>query len=221
VKEYISAHCRIQGCAGSERCRHAVIENDFILEEIFSEAKKIELFFNNSKGNEDKLNVHRFFSTSASFCPNACSRPQIADFGIIAASVVHITDAQCTGCNACIESCREGAIEFPAPANPVIITEKCLHCGSCSAVCPSGTIAAAKTGYRILIGGMMGRHPMFAGELPNIYDRDDVVELFKICYGIYNDLFYSEIRFRNMILRYPEKLPLSLRPIFLNALGEG
>jgi sulfite reductase beta subunit-like hemoprotein len=32
------------------------------------------------------------FSASASFCPNACSRPQIADFGIIAASIVNITD---------------------------------------------------------------------------------------------------------------------------------
>lgn len=65
----------------------------------------------------------------------------------------------------------------------------------------------------------MGRHPMLAAELPHIYDRDTVIELFKICFEIYNDLFYSGLRFRNMILRYPEKLPISLREIFLTALN--
>lgn len=65
----------------------------------------------------------------------------------------------------------------------------------------------------------MGRHPMLASELPDIYDRDSVIELFKICFGIYNDHFYSGLRFRNMILRYPEKLPLPLRDVFLTALN--
>lgn len=219
MKEYISAHCRIQGCAGSERCRNAVIEKDPILEEISLEAKNIELSSNKSDVSESKILSHRLFSTSASFCPNGCSRPQIADFGIIAASIVNITDARCSGCNACIESCREDAIRFSTPGNPEIIREKCLYCGSCSAVCPAGTISFAKTGYRIFIGGMMGRHPMLAAELPYIYDRDAVIELFKICFGIYNDLFNSELRFRNMILRYPEKLPPPLREIFLTALS--
>jgi dissimilatory sulfite reductase (desulfoviridin) alpha/beta subunit len=219
VKEYISPHCRIQGCAGSERCRNAVIENDPILEKISLEAKKIEASSNHSNVSESKILSHRLFSASASFCPNACSRPQITDFGIIAASIVNITDAGCTGCNACIESCREDAIRFKTPVNPEIIREKCLHCGSCSTACPTGTISSSKTGYRIFIGGMMGRHPMLAAELPDIYDRDSVIELFKICFGIYNDHFYSGLRFRNMILRYPEKLPLSLREIFLTALN--
>jgi len=219
VKEYISPHCRIQGCAGSLRCRNAVIENDAILEKISLEAQKIEAYSNHSNESENKILNHRLFSTSASFCPNACSRPQIADFGIIAASIVQVTDAECTGCNACIESCREDAIRFSTPGNPEIIREKCLHCGSCSSACPSGTISAFKTGYRIFIGGMMGRHPMLAAELPFIYDRDTVIELFKICFEIYYDLFYSELRFRNMILQYPEKLPLSLREFFLTALN--
>jgi hypothetical protein len=60
---------------------------------------------------------------------------------------------------------------------------------------------------------------MLAAELPFIYDRDTVIELFKICFEIYYDLFYSELRFRNMILQYPEKLPLSLREFFLTALN--
>lgn len=219
MKEYISPHCRIQGCAGSERCRNAVIENDPILEKISLEAKKIETSSNHSNVNESKIHSHRLFSASASFCPNACSRPQIADFGIIAASIVNITDTECSGCNACIESCSEDAIRFSTPGNPEIIAEKCLHCGSCSSACPTGTISSATTGYRIFIGGMMGRHPALAGELPYIYDRDSVIEIFKICFEIYNDLFYSGLRFRNMILRYPEKLPLSLREMFLTALN--
>ena len=219
MKEYISPHCRIQGCAGSEKCRNAVIDYDSILEDISLTAKKIEFPSYNSDVSENKILSHRLFSMSASFCPNACSRPQIADFGIIASSIVQVTDAGCTGCNACIESCREDAIRFPTPATPEIIREKCLHCGSCSSSCPSGTISVFKTGYRIFIGGMMGRHPMLAAELPHIYDRDTVIELFKICFEIYNDLFYSELRFRNMILQYPEKLPLSLREFFLTALN--
>ena len=65
----------------------------------------------------------------------------------------------------------------------------------------------------------MGRHPALAGELPGIYDRETVIDYFKICFEIYNDLFYSGLRFRNMIARYPEKLPLHLREIFLISLN--
>lgn len=217
MKEYISTHSRIQGCTGSERCRNAVIENTSLLEQILSEAEKIELSQNNSKEDENKIPSHHFFSASASFCSNACSRPQIADFGIIAASIVNVTEIKCTGCNACLESCRENAIEFLAPSKPEIIREKCLYCGSCASVCPTGTLESVKAGYRIFLGGRMGRHPQLAVELPYIYDRDNVIELFKVCFGIYNDLFYLELRFIEMISRYPEKVPLSLRDMFITA----
>ena len=207
--EYMSARCRIQSCAGTESCRNAVIKNTSLIEQILSETEKVKLSKKISKGNENIIPSHRFFSVSTSFCPNACSRPQIADFGIIAASIVDVTEAKCTGCNACVESCRENAIEFPTPLNPKIISERCLHCGSCASACTAGTIVSAKTGYRIFLGGRMGRHPQFAAELPDIYDRNNVIELFNVCFGIYNDLFYSGLRFRDMILRYPDKAPLS------------
>jgi dissimilatory sulfite reductase (desulfoviridin) alpha/beta subunit len=130
-----------------------------------------------------------------------------------------VTGAECTGCNACIELCREEAIRFTTLKNPEIIENKCLYCGTCSGACPSGTLSSAETGYRIFIGGMMGRHPALAGELPFIYDRESVVELFKDSFVLYNELFDSQLRFRNMVLRYPEKLPAPRREIFLTALG--
>jgi dissimilatory sulfite reductase (desulfoviridin) alpha/beta subunit len=45
------------------------------------------------------------------------------------------------------------------------------------AACPTGTLATRKTGYRVLIGGKLGRHPRLARELPGIHDEETVVSM--------------------------------------------
>ena len=80
-------------------------------------------------------------------CPNACSRPQIVDFGIIGALRPRISNEPCTSCGACREGCSEGAITLEGePAQPVIDFDRCLACGQCLKVCPTGTLAEGEKG---------------------------------------------------------------------------
>ncbi len=40
-------------------------------------------------------------------------------------------------------------------------------------------------GYRVQLGGKLGRHPQLAKELPGIYDEDQVLHLVNDCLHIY------------------------------------
>ena len=55
--------------------------------------------------------------------------------------------------------------------------QRCVHCGSCIAACPTGTLKAVRKGYRVLIGGKLGRHPRLATELPGIHDAETVARM--------------------------------------------
>jgi anaerobic sulfite reductase subunit C len=132
------------------------------------------------------LKIHHAFRISISDCPNACSRPQIADVGLIGACHPAVTDAICNGCGACVEACRERAISLADDA-PLVDGEKCLSCGKCIAVCPTGTLRAGRSGYRILLGGKLGRHPRLATEIPGIFTKDRIPEIIDRCVEYYKD----------------------------------
>ena len=118
---------------------------------------------------------HRIFPNSLSLCPNACSQPQIADIGIIGAVKPEITDAPCSGCGRCLRACRENAITV---ANDnVAVHSGCLYCGMCISGCRSGTLTVEYEGFRILLGGKLGRHPMPAKELPGIYPASETSDI--------------------------------------------
>ena len=68
---------------------------------------------------------------------------------------------------------------------PVIDYERCVRCGKCMDVCPTGTLAAGDRGYRVLLAGKLGRHPRLAEELPGIYQEDEVVSILEGCLGYY------------------------------------
>jgi dissimilatory sulfite reductase (desulfoviridin) alpha/beta subunit len=132
------------------------------------------------------LKIHHEFRISISDCPNACSRPQIADIGLIGANRPEVSDSPCTGCGACVESCRENAIIFKdAESGPHIDYTKCLSCGKCISACPSGTLRSVQTGWRILIGGKLGRHPQLGTELKGIYSCEQAVLMIERCLDFY------------------------------------
>jgi dissimilatory sulfite reductase (desulfoviridin) alpha/beta subunit len=85
-----------------------------------------------------------------------------------------------------VETCREAAIEIdPDQPAPVVDMRRCLGCGACIPVCPTGTLAADATGYRIQLGGKLGRHPQLARELPGIYDEAGILEIIAACIDLY------------------------------------
>lgn len=130
------------------------------------------------------LKIHHEFRVSISDCPNACSRPQIADLGLIGARQPKVADAYCSQCAACVEVCREGAISLNG-SGPVVDFAKCLNCGQCLNACPTGTLKEDTRGYRIQVGGKLGRHPRLARELPGIYGLEETLRLVDRCLDHY------------------------------------
>jgi len=134
------------------------------------------------------LKFHHEFRITLADCPNACSQPQIKDIGIIGASLPMLTDETCTFCEACVDECRENAISLQKEkSRPDINYDMCLACGKCIEACPTGTIAADKRGFRVQLGGKLGRHPQLAKELPDIYSEDEVIGIVKRCITFYKE----------------------------------
>lgn len=184
-------HAEVKGhqvdlCFGASGCPHAVIPDWELtdrLETVLQQAELLE--FLKLKGIQE-LRFHHQFRVAVAGCPNACSQPQIKDIGIIGALRPIRTDEFCTTCEACASSCREGAIALDDQLpGPIIDTQRCVACGTCVPICPTGTMAARDQGYRIQLGGKLGRHPRLALELPGIYDAETTLEIVGACIEIY------------------------------------
>ena len=138
------------------------------------------------------------FSISVSGCPNGCSRPQIADFGLLYALYPQVKKSVCTGCGECVRACREGAIDLEggkAGINP----EYCLSCGKCVEACPENALCPAALGYRVQIGGKLGRHPRLADELLGIKSRQDVLRILANCLQMHQECYLPGIRFGQVV----------------------
>jgi len=130
------------------------------------------------------LKMHHEFRVSLSDCPNACSRPQIVDLGLVGACIPRVTEEPCTECGACVETCREKAIVM-RDGGPAVDDARCLYCGQCIRVCPSGTLEEGGKGYRILVGGKLGRHPRLAQELAGIHEEAEAVNILDRCLDLH------------------------------------
>jgi anaerobic sulfite reductase subunit C len=177
---------QIDTCFGSSGCPNAVAPDwDLVdrLEALLQQADLLE--FLKLKGIQE-IRFHHQFRVAEAGCANACSQPQIKDIGIIGAKRPFCSDEFCTACEACLNSCPESAITLDAQIpRPLIDMQRCVACGSCIPECPTGTLAVQAQGYRIQLGGKLGRHPRLAQELPGIYDAATIVKIVGICIDIY------------------------------------
>lgn len=173
---------QVERCFGERGCpNQAVYHGDLLqrLAEVFERSDLRGFLKENVKG---PLKSHHVFRVSVSDCPNACSRPQIADVGLIGALRPKIGEGLCTQCGACVEICREQAITLePGRGVPTLDPRKCLSCGQCIRVCPPAALAEDAVGYRILIGGKLGRHPQLGRELSRIFPLAEAVQVVQDC----------------------------------------
>lgn len=146
------------------------------------------------------LKMHHEFRISLSDCPNGCSRPQIVDIGLLGASCPEITSEPCSQCNSCVNTCREEAITLSAHG-PVIDFARCLFCGHCHRDCPTNTLIEKKQGYRILVGGKLGRHPQLGRELAGIFSPDETMAVIKRCLQRFLAHFDGKERFGDILNR--------------------
>lgn len=193
---------RIENCVGPGGCPKRAVEDSDLVErlETLVSGKNLREFLKEKVGGP--LKKHHEFRIVISDCPNACSRPQITDVGIIGAWRPRITDEPCSDCGACLEICKERAVLFEEDV-PIIDNDNCLVCGQCIIHCPTGTISGSDRGYRILVGGKLGRHPQLGKELPGIHSSDDVLNIVDRYLGHFMAYNKKGERFGDILNRHP------------------
>lgn len=147
------------------------------------------------------LKFHHEFRVSVSDCPNACSRPQIADVGLIGAcEPVIIPAGDCSHCEACVEACRERAVSMD-DSGPLVDPVRCLRCGQCIDRCPLGVLTRGRQGFRIQVGGKLGRHPLLGRELQGIYSLEETLAIVERCVDFYMSHCIGGERFGEVLNR--------------------
>jgi dissimilatory sulfite reductase (desulfoviridin) alpha/beta subunit len=195
---------QIEACFGPTGCPNTVAVSPDLTQKLEEklESRNLREFLKGKVGGP--LRMHHEFRVSLSTCPNACSRPQIVDFGIIGALRPKISAEPCTLCGACVEACAEQAIALPEPlSSPAIDFDRCLACGHCLQACPTGTLAEGEKGYRILLGGKLGRHPQLGRELPGIYSEEDLLTVLDRVLDHYRKYNEKGERLGEVLKRHP------------------
>ncbi|HMK55843.1 MAG TPA: 4Fe-4S dicluster domain-containing protein [Dissulfurispiraceae bacterium] len=189
---------QVETCFGSSGCPNRSVDDEGMAKQIENLLRKKDLRNLLKLKVKGPLKIHHEFRVSISDCPNACSRPQIADIGLIGACRPSVSNDPCSGCRACIEVCKENAIAL-LDESPVMDYGKCLSCGKCCKACPSGTLVQGERGWRILIGGKLGRHPRLGTELEGIFSREEALAFIEKCIDFYIEHGVGGERFGEVI----------------------
>jgi len=185
------------GSAGCPNSTNSVTRLSQDIEKIFEKENILGFLKKTVKGD---LKFHHEFRVSLSGCPNACSRPQIADIGIIGAVLPGVSNEACTLCGSCVDACDENAIELnETNQKPIIDYARCLKCAKCIFACPTGTLGEKQKGYRIMLGGRLGRHPRLAMEIGGLHSHDQVLEIVKNCLAFYKNTSRNGERFSHLM----------------------
>ena len=191
---------QVETCFGRSGCpNRAVIDEELLTKlETLLASRDIRSFLKEKvKG---PLKIHHEFRLAVSDCPNACSRPQIADLGLIGACLPEMTEEACSECGACSDACKEKAVALQG-GRPMIDVSICLFCADCARVCPTGTLKEGKRGYRIFVGGKLGRHPRLARELPGIHSLVETLKIVERCTDVFQKHCVGGERFGEILER--------------------
>ncbi|HLB71596.1 MAG TPA: 4Fe-4S binding protein [Candidatus Methanoperedens sp.] len=154
----------IIACPGSQECNYGVIDTyglGLMLDrEFFGEDMPVKIKF------------------AVTGCPNACAKPQENDFGVMGVLKPGLYTDDCTACGTCTFMCPEKAFIIDG-TKIKILWDKCNLCGACIGACPSDLIYEEWKGYRILVGGKIGKHPKLGHELMIAKSPQETVALFR------------------------------------------
>ncbi len=96
----------------------------------------------------------------------------------------------------CKTGTHETSMDNPKPE---IDAEKCMMCGKCIDICPTGTICEGKKGFRVMLGGRLGRHPRLAMELPDLLSEEEVFSVLKRVLKFYKENSTGGARFAKIV----------------------
>ncbi len=177
---------QLEACFGSAGCPNRVAQtSDFVarLESLLVVHDLRGHLVDRIKG---PLKMHHEFRVTIADCPNACSRPQISDLGIISVRKPALSGEACSRCLSCVNVCAEKAVSLTdRDMFPAIDPEKCLLCGQCVKACGAGTLVPGLDGYLLLLGGKLGRHPQLARQLNGVFSEAQILGLVAQCLNHY------------------------------------
>ncbi len=192
---------QVESCFGPGGCPYRAVLDSGLAEKIEKMLKKRKLKKFLKEKIDDSLKFHHEFRITLADCPNACSRPQIADIGVVGAKKPKMDqETLCSECEACVKVCQEDAVSL-RDRMPVLDDDRCVSCGQCITVCPTGTIQEQERGYRILLGGRLGRHPRLALEVPGLYSEQELLHIIEQCLDHYQEYCAGGERFGEILDR--------------------
>lgn len=140
--------CRVVvACPGATICRWGVIDTKDLAARLDAE------FFGQETPHKFKFGV--------TGCPHNCAKASENDFGVTGSILPAWEAAGCTGCNLCLGICPTKAIR-EENGEYLLDEAKCIQCSICTSGCPAGSWKRARAGYRVSIGGTMGKIPRLA-----------------------------------------------------------
>ena len=212
---------QVEACFGDKGCSRKAHDSGELQRRVTSLLEEADIFSFLKARVTGKLKFHHELRVAFADCPNACSHPQIRDICIIGARVPEVSDVPCTQCGACVNACVEDSVSL-LDGIPVVDFDSCLVCGRCVEACPSGTLLGLRKGFRVLLGGRMGRHPRLAMELPGIYDEDAVYDIVGECVDYYKahsthgerfSRLFTEAAFHDITVRFRDRSLVATTPV--------
>jgi len=189
-----TVYCRAfkeAGCSGSAA-------PDVDMPEIISKTLQASDWLKNMQNNASgPLKPHQKLKISLAGCANGCSRPHIHDLGVMGAITPCVDLSLCNGCGICVDECPDRAI-FLAQEQARVDYGQCLSCGKCLGVCPQEAITAREQGFRVVIGGKLGRRPVLACELEGLFSADEVVHILVQIMDLHEQALEQGKRIRDM-----------------------
>ncbi|MCS7199938.1 MAG: 4Fe-4S binding protein [Caldimicrobium sp.] len=187
------------GCFGMDGCPHALTSSQELLKKL-EEILEVEGIINFLKDKvKGPLKAHHKFKVGLAECPNACSQIQITDFCLHGVVLLEVDPKACTFCGACEEVCEEAAITL-TDYGPIIKEEICVGCGHCLKICPKGAIKETFRGYKVYLGGKLGRHPRLATFLGHA-TPEETIKILKAVLKIYKNFNQKGERLGTIIER--------------------
>jgi len=68
---------------------------------------------------------------------------------------------------------------------PILDPARCVRCGACTRVCLSGTLQVGRRGWRVQVGGKLGRTPASGRSFPASTPREGVLAAAGCCLDLY------------------------------------